>query len=111
MIDKLIIERATWSRGNINQPSELINDDGNKCCLGFLGCAIGINENFLRGYSLPKSVSGFSLIENLYNKDKTKSFWSDFLEINDKFSPSEEEREQKLIKLFKEKINIELTFV
>jgi len=43
-IMKLVIDRKTWYRGKGSKDSRLLNNEGQKCCLGFLATACGIED-------------------------------------------------------------------
>lgn len=126
----LKIIRDEWARGGNNGLSSLLNDDGNKCCLGFAALQItGLTENQIRGYrefsefpselfdKLDTDGAPFcEVYEGEYSYDNTIEntiFHDQAIKINDYrlgslvyadiFTiKSEADREKLLIELFKE---------
>lgn len=105
---KLVIDRSRWLR-NVTQTDELsylIRPSDNKmCCLGFYGCALGLNPNMMRGYVSPASqpllVWPDWLVEpfNENSEDATQ-----LMKINDTLAD-----EQQIIEIFA-RHGVEVTF-
>jgi len=56
-MEKLIINRGTWVCGNhFKGKSQLLNSAGQRCCLGFLGKHIGLDDKFAKLTSFPSYV-------------------------------------------------------
>lgn len=115
---KLIIDRATWGRGDWEKyetdpvqaqymSSRLLNSRVNrKCCLGFLGQACGIPDAQMQGETLPRE-SNTKWPKWLFNPtNPLKSPWytsielTAFVDANDATEVSETERERRLTELF-----------
>lgn len=106
---KLIIDRNNWNRGSNPQffgDVRLLNGQRNLCCLGFLGRACKIKDEYLlnvlgpvRDNSLENYYDTGSVIyKNHINFPKTD--YNPFMEVNDSKDLTDNERELKLKKLF-----------
>jgi hypothetical protein len=109
---QLTIDEKKWARGNINKPSRLLNNDGNMCCLGFLGKACKISKDILLDKEYPETL--FIHGEDEYSKypslDALNIGWDDFVRVNDNRNISEDRRKEILTKMFKEHLGIKLIF-
>lgn len=137
----LTIERARWACANFNfhavsdefyanenhGSSELLNDLGAMCCLGFAMIAAGVEPMRIENCGTPEGITQFAL-EAAPHDDFLKLFvslqsgiygveaWADTelshdaVSLNDRQDLSLAEREDGLIKLFA-KHDIELVFV
>jgi len=113
MIKKLTIDRARWVNGNHGHESQLLNSHGEMCCLGFLGKACGVSDDSMLSTLYPSGIPQ-------YPKKLTSVVVSQLAALNDKprFDSVDEEsdytdtiRESRIIKGFKQYLDIEVTFV
>lgn len=108
---KVRINRKTWSRGGVNQPSKLCNAEGNMCCLGFAIHQIAkVKKDSLVGKYYPRNFyKKESFFTNAYKSNsacydsaiiENNEFSSVAAKINDNAGITEVEREIRLIDLF-----------
>lgn len=115
---KVTIDRNTWARGYLRNNSLYDSSDQKMCCLGFASMQLLSTQQ----EDMESLLSPSDLVNNCDYIQDTESIFtyasegfrdSDFsneaMVINDS-DISEEEREEKLIKLFAEN-NIELEFI
>jgi hypothetical protein len=97
---KLVIDRTLWIRGEPASHSYLLRpNDGKSCCLGFLGCAIGINRDTLWGERMPIPGKDWEPTNWLFAADSQDRLAVHRLtEINDEHSL--DDREEKLKREF-----------
>lgn len=127
MNKKLVIDRATWLHGEGGDKSYLLRADGKKCCLGFLAIQNGYKEKDILEKRSPSSLR---VVENLRKiwEGIIDGSWASklgysMMETNDGRTGmpilnssgemtinSDEDREKRLIKLFKQ-IDIDVEFV
>jgi len=104
----IIINRKRWARGN--QGGYLLNaQSGKMCCLGFCAKSFGISTENIIGINMPKNITSLQ-------KDKLPKWLllgygpvdvEELAFINDESTFSDEEREEKIKKIFKKhKINV-----
>jgi hypothetical protein len=115
---KLVIDRAKWQRGEPGNGCLL--RDGRMCCLGFLGCALGIPADDLLEEATPGDVENSAWPEWLLGDMSGNSTAGDLLmRINDaalgsgsggSAVTSEEQREHALAREFA-KHGVEVEFV
>jgi hypothetical protein len=123
---KVTIDRARWRTG-INSTNatgtgdtELLNQEGYMCCLGFICKAVGIRDAAISGVSTPLNVC-------LADKEAEKKIGSlvqlgpwrtlvnsglsrDAMHINDYRDTTPDQKEEKLLELFKDsEFEIEFT--
>ena len=100
----LEINRDKWNRGRLgNGDTELLNEEGNMCCLGFhcLQFTKATRED-IRGKQLPSDISvGIGKTILLGRRGLGSWFADAAANINDDENISEQERELLLKKLFK----------
>lgn len=98
-----IVEKK-WARGGKNGASRLENEDGFRCCLGFLCLAAGAKS--VEGFAMPGGLSKKNpkirrelptLV--LENGETSKSAW-EIARINDNRSISDSKRKLQLAPLF-----------
>ncbi len=114
----LVIDRKRWARGGNGGASALLNNEGNMCCLGFLGKACGAPANRLLERSLPSDTKTesheFGYWSNLANIPWPKGIEfkpeDDIAALNDDIILTDEERESALKPLFL-KLGYRLKFV
>jgi hypothetical protein len=106
------VDRSKWRRGKPD--SALLGLDGNRCCLGFLAQACGIQDDEMQGEPCPSDVvSGLwpeFLLRNNGARCVDSSVGKELMDINDSHILSEEEREHFLV----EKLSaygIDVTFI
>lgn len=95
---KLVIDRQKWIRGEMVKRSFLIRpEDGKSCCLGFLGCAIGISRDNLWGKRMPWDNKDWEPANWLLQADPQGWLAMHRLTaINDDQSLTEDKREDKI---------------
>ena len=112
-METLTINRKRWARyGSDKGESALLNEDGNMCCLGFLGRACGLKPTDLRVGMPGDTYSGLhhKWSKGVIGKRNPYSRWaSKAATVNDSDKYSPEKREAILVNHFK-KIGIELKF-
>lgn len=106
-----IIEEK-WARGQRNGNCNLLNDNGNMCCLGFLCISEGAVVNV--GEGLPRHVGNLPghllpLLEKSENDPTVSLEWA-IAKINDDSEISDNARKEKLAPLFSE-IGFEARYV
>jgi hypothetical protein len=109
---KFIVDRSTWYRGQGVSDSKLLREDGQRCCIGFVGQQSGVSDSLLLDRPaicsmLPpfiqtpsyfhKKFPGWMLDENAIESQALRRAYS----INDRFG-SDYEREAELKALFAE---------
>jgi hypothetical protein len=119
---QLVIDRSKWrTGGNILDTqfgvTQLLNDNGMMCCLGFYCLQIGNKtENEISEIGLPESLDSCEGIEELIEpvsdiRDfKNNDFTEIAIYINDSEELSNEFREIQIHQHFK-KINVDVKFV
>jgi hypothetical protein len=121
----LIIDRSKWrTGGDLNELIEkygdtyLLNDKGNKCCLGFFCEQIGnIDSRILLGVTIPcdinsKFLTDVEILISRGHKDivyGNSAFAGDAISINDNHLISNEQRERDIIEHFA-KIDVNVIF-
>ena len=117
---KFQIKRSEWLRGEGSENSYLLRSkDGKKCCVGFFANACGLNDDVIKNYgdlcNMYLSNSNICLNENLHklidvvlmvNSDIADNIY----QTNDNKRFCDAEREEILVKLFKQ-IDCEAEFV
>lgn len=108
---EIVINRAKWKTATRGKGQTLLlNDEGYKCCLGFL---VGQTTKCkIKGYCVPSSCSNppkeFEKSE-AHNED---SLENSAIDINDNLSLNDKEREKQLKELFSKKSKLyKLKFV
>lgn len=109
---KLVIDRTKWIRGEAVERSFLIRpEDGKSCCLGFLGCAIGISRETLWSKRMPWGEKDWEPSDWLFQLDSQNRYTVHRLAmINDDQSLTEPEREEKLKREFAA-VDVEVEFI
>lgn len=118
---KAIIDRKTWLRGD--KDSFLLRKrDGKMCCLGQLSLQCGltqddiIHKGFLSKLSEMDKILKHPILSQLVKEDRycTKYLGStiarELMNVNDNVGICDDQRETKLIELFKE-IDVEIEFI
>lgn len=112
------IDTNKWCRGGMNGRSQLLNNEGNMCCLGFLANQCGISKKYLEGKSYPCNLCQ-QMIGNipLLNQKNKYHDWCQtelsmaLTEVNDNNMITDIDRKSELTQLFKEKLGVKLVFV
>lgn len=118
MKTKFTVERATWYRGNGATGSRLLRaEDGMRCCLGHVGKQCGIPDIAMQEIGSPGAIRSKEEREKFpiaflgpTTTCNNSPFTGQCVAANDDPNINDEEREVKLIKLFKSN-NLELEFV
>lgn len=123
--DYLIIDRAKWRTGHYSDnrtgrgDTQLLNDEGYMCCLGFRCLQMGVPEDELLNVTSPGDLGRKWQVPDLVlkkpkinggHKDYDTDFSYEAMDINDDIHLTPKEREQKIIKHFAKK-NIIVEFV
>jgi hypothetical protein len=110
---KFVIKRSEWHRGGKESlgTCQLLNEQGNKCCLGFYALACGLEENQIKDVFYYTSCKVEPFIKDVIPNE----LWKDannrnmFPRVNDDKKISDKEREVKLTKMFAD-IGVEVLF-
>lgn len=116
MIKEFVIKKSEWLRGGAKY-SKLLNSEGQKCCLGFLAQASGIEDENMLNITSPvqmyiKRKVGWNLFPDFLINAEDNLNSADcrvLIRINDEPSISDSVREKLLTKEFK-KHGIEVSF-
>lgn len=100
------VVRSRWARGGKLGDRELLNSDGNMCCLGFYGLACGIDREDLSGRCYPAYVPNEERYGPLASNCETIANTNDATEAY----LADSDREARLTELFAEN-GIEVTFI
>jgi hypothetical protein len=95
------VDRSKWARGgprgsNYKGLSELVNVQGNMCCLGFLGITCGVEPQDMLQITSPDDLS-----EELTAKYPAVASWDQFIVINDNSAITDADKEKALRDLAK----------
>lgn len=106
-VRKFTVKRSKWLRGN-GGVSQLLNNEGKMCCLGFYGRECGLRPQDIRDQATPSDVDD-TRDEKIWNtfliKDDTINTLNSprdskaavkLMRINDSKALSDEKREEKL---------------
>lgn len=106
MKDRLIINRSKWKTGEIlgnftgKGDTELLNEEGFMCCLGFCCHQMGISKKELLNKSIPSELVNWEIPGLLDKRGNDSKFANDALGINDDPKLSIKKREKKIKKHF-----------
>lgn len=121
-MQKLIIKRSEWLRGEGSDGSYLYRrEDGKRCCLGFLGKQLcGITDEQMAGKEMPNALPLCDWLPKMLDLDADStpfdpilinSIITAYLSINnDRVMMSEEEREKNIAQLMIQ-LDVEVVFV
>lgn len=111
---KLVIDRKRWLRGEGENASFLLRDDGKMCCLGFFACAIGVPQEQLLGAIEPGQLPECPWPEWLLRTDgatrRHTSTAAILAETNDSTACDANAREERIASIFASH-GVEVTFV
>jgi hypothetical protein len=122
---KVTIDRARWRTGlhSVNHTgagaTELLNQEGYMCCLGFCCQAAGILDTAINGIGAPSDLCRVdkeaekkigSLVTNVINYPLNSRLSRAAMTINDNEYSTAPEKEEKLLELFKDS-EFELEFI
>lgn len=111
-IKELVIDRATWHRGDGFRRSALLTPYDTQCCLGFLASEAGYKREEILNVPSPASLCRTLRIEtpNLFPPGVFRGEWlGRAMGLNDDPRMADSERERLLTDHFK-KIGIDLVF-
>ncbi len=93
------VDRRTWYRGKGAAGSKLLREsDGKMCCLGSVALQCGVKKEAIKNIAIPANIpKGKKLLPEWVVKN-----CSDAMICNDKPSISDDKREARLKKIFKE---------
>jgi hypothetical protein len=125
-MQKLIIKRSEWLRGEGSDCSYLYrSSDGKRCCLGFLGNQVcGLTDDEMAGNAMPSCLPRASWLPQMLKREERRNGDGHFLydaiidapittslaHINDSQMVSEEKREKEVSQLMRE-LDIEVEFI
>lgn len=115
VVKVLVIDRAHWLRGD-GGASCLLNESGNKCCLGFYSLALGYSEEDILNIRQPGDVADGGLYpvwlvtESFPHICLASPCW-ELMSKNDATLYDDEEREQNVRDLFWESGKVRVRFV
>lgn len=100
-IKEFKVIRAKWLRGS---DSELLDENGKMCCLGFVCSQLGISKELLQDKDNPYEIKLLLpyLTDYYHSMIVDSSLSKEAIQINDDVNISDSIRESKLIKLFKQ---------
>lgn len=107
------IDKQKWARGGINGEPKLLNDRGNRCCLGFYCGAVGVSPNHLDDLDYPSEIEDLPAeAEWLTRPIAFRTDWpeDELSRINDSTEISDIERQSRIAKLFAEQ-GIAINFI
>lgn len=122
MSEVLVIDRSIWSTGTHGKGiTQLLNDHGYKCCLGFECLRLGCMEDEIRNEGDPcevlKPLTNLNDFNEGYNENGdyfSECYSSEFairaMKINDDENIDDEIREDKISEHFK-KVGITVEFI
>ena len=115
------IDRSKWVQGGYENNgellgfSELLNDEGNMCCLGFYSKACGVHEDGLLGQYTPAELQDQQVPYMTVN-GCSSPFASDLMKLNDnsnnyRYNEVHKRDKEKLIKEKFKLIDVKVKFV
>ncbi len=103
------IDRSEWARGKkVPKDSQsLLNEDGTKCCLGFLALKCQVPDDKIQDVGMPYDLCPFEYNKLPILNDDGKVHgpydgWNKFANINDDADILDKDREAKLRQLAKD---------
>lgn len=112
-MEKLVIDRSRWLRGEGGDYSKLLRSGDNKmCCLGFYLRNLGYSDENIEDLCTPNSVLTATTVSwllkdgGVYNSDDS----CELMKVNDTKAVTPQEREDRVKELFL-KNGVEVTFV
>lgn len=106
-VKEFVIDRECWFRGHGQEKDAyLLNEDDDKCCLGFYAMACGHDEMDIRGLQTPEDLSEpwntFLLkpSDDEINSPKNSDICTKLMDINDNPGLNEVEREELIAEKF-----------
>lgn len=119
-VKKFTIKRSEWYRGKGSDDSRLLNEDKQKCCLGFYSLSCGLRSQDIRDMASPYDVieehnklwKSFLITEpdESNELDWNSRDANQLMSINDDEKTSDAHKEKKIITMFK-KHGIAVKFV
>lgn len=109
---QVIVDRKTWYRGKGGTQSRLVRPfDNKKCCIGFLGLALGLTEEEMNDEPDLTGVcnNGASDEASVFNYDHEGPLFEAY-KVNDATTINDTAREAKLIELGKA-MDVQFTFI
>jgi hypothetical protein len=103
MVEKeIVINRAKWRTASHGEgPTILLNDEGYKCCLGFL---VGQTTKCkIKEFAYPSECSRPPKEFERENCKGNNCLETSAIRINDNYNLTDKQREEQLIKLFSQK--------
>lgn len=120
MKDILTIDRRKWKTGDFVEGNEeyhgsgivtqLKNDEGFMCCLGFRCHQLGVSSKLLLNNTAPNDIKGWSIPDLITGNGRNSAFTNKAMTINDDESLTHKKREEKIIAHFAT-INVIVKFI
>lgn len=118
--DILKIDRSKWKTGEDGSENstglgdtQLLNDEGFMCCLGFRCLQLGIPKKDILERGEPGDVDGWEVIPDLVNHHDWGTINTEFtnkaMKINDSGKLTRKQREYRIKQHFK-KVNVDVVF-
>ncbi len=111
---EIIIDRSKWRTATHGEGrTQLLNEEGYKCCLGFICQQVSRRKISENSYpcQIDRPVKGLSYKSNAFNKILDTELTSEAIAINDNEEINNKEREKQLKELFKKSGYYKLKFV
>lgn len=108
-VTEFVVDRETWAR---NGCTYLLDSKGNRCCLGFYGSALGIEDSKLLDRGVPwetetkKEWPDWTMIHRCNNQPTVNKI----IHFNDYPDLDQVERETKITELFATQ-GVKVTFI
>jgi hypothetical protein len=116
-VKSFTVDRSKWIRGQGNEKSYLLLEDGSMCCLGFYGEACGVDRHRLLDRTSPSNILTIgsppwdTILIHVHPQGRVDTApCIDLMTINDDTSISDDVRELRLTEIFKQ-IGIEVVFI
>lgn len=114
-MDKFQVQEKNWFRGQGDDDSLLLRDDGKMCCLGFFALHCGYEPEEINGKLSPGHLCRNVKPDNSLNKlvdarGFNNNICKNLMIVNDDASIQDELRKENIKEYFKQ-INVEVEFV
>ena len=107
-VETVSVDRSRWARAGVKKgQSQLLNEQGNMCCLGFAEVELGVPEGSLDGLHIPHHVQKRLGIDNLLTSPVCQTAVYKALKANDNIYISGAVREARIKEAFRNILNFE----
>jgi hypothetical protein len=97
-----IVKRSSWYRGHGSDPSRLLREDGQRCCIGFVGQQCGVSDDIVRGIAQVTDIADLNNQEKFPAWMQMNSKVGEAYETNDDSCIDDRLREATLKEIFAE---------